>query len=620
MNTKVIQRPELIQCFEGLQHQFSQALIHAQQQDQKFKQSCIAFQNNVLVRLDKSLQSMSDKNPLYAQVHTFKEILEQRNSVWNKKIEQQDTGVHFRSGFNDSLLIFIYGKVKSGKSSLGNYMAWGNTDPTDELKKKTAMVLHPKYFSEKQTDVSNGDAKKEAEDKREFRVGATEATSSIQGFRLPGLTWIDSPGLHSINSKNGDLAKEYVEHADIILYTMKSDSPGRQSDLREILELYRADKKIILLVTGSDTTETVDFDENDNPINHVVMKDAKTCLQQREYIRCELEKIPELAGKSKNIEIISFSARYAQMFQNDPEQFLNSGMGQFFNEITTVAQDDGVKLKQQTPIKNFKHFLSGFKLDIQQYQQDLTSFNSPIQRIKDSLPIKINEYSRGIQTQMREFIQVNLAKLERYRDDSNEMNLQFKQFSAKLNKKYAQLLQDTQTNILQEVMSDLGNSIVQVVESDHLLNLPEFKNQERTERVTDRVQGGTKMRNGGIGAVVGLGVGATLGSFVPVIGTAIGAEVGSVIGGYLGGLSGDNASVEYREISVKTGDNFYQLQQEINQKIQESIAQNMEQFKSKVIDVAVNNAKQLIESVEHELHTFQKSIQQLSHDIESTIK
>ena len=88
----------------------------------------------------------------------------------------------------------------------------------------------PTYFSGQKTEVKGGDAAKEAETKKEFRVGATEATSSIQGFSLDGLTWIDSPGLHSINQENGDLAKDYVEHADLILYTMKSDSPGRRAD------------------------------------------------------------------------------------------------------------------------------------------------------------------------------------------------------------------------------------------------------------------------------------------------------------------------------------------------------------------------------------------------------
>ena len=38
------------------------------------------------------------------------------------------------------------------------------------------------------------------------------------------------------------LAREYLDHADLILYTMKSDAPGRASDLTEIRDLIHNDK------------------------------------------------------------------------------------------------------------------------------------------------------------------------------------------------------------------------------------------------------------------------------------------------------------------------------------------------------------------------------------------
>ncbi|PQJ96335.1 hypothetical protein [Chromatium okenii] len=35
----------------------------------------------------------------------------------------------FRENFGDSLLVYVYGKVKAGKSSIGNYVAYGHGDP-----------------------------------------------------------------------------------------------------------------------------------------------------------------------------------------------------------------------------------------------------------------------------------------------------------------------------------------------------------------------------------------------------------------------------------------------------------------------------------------------------------
>ncbi|MCP5972895.1 dynamin family protein, partial [Klebsiella pneumoniae] len=77
----------------------------------------------------------------------------------------------------------------------------------------------------------------------------------IQGFKLPGFTWVDSPGLHSTNTANGDLARKYVDQADLILYTMNSQAPGRQSDMSEVSSLLNGKRSLMILLTGSDITE-----------------------------------------------------------------------------------------------------------------------------------------------------------------------------------------------------------------------------------------------------------------------------------------------------------------------------------------------------------------------------
>ncbi|MCH7318145.1 dynamin family protein [Acinetobacter sp. ANC 5659] len=380
-----ISRPELLNIFKELQQKFN----FSQEQDQVFKSYCHQFQQNMASYLKASEHNISKNNPLSQQIGKFRSILEETNQNWQKKITTQDTGVHFRAGFNDSLLVFVYGKVKSGKSSLGNYMAWGHTDPTEQQKSEIQKELQPVYFSGQKTEVKGGDVAKEAEIKKEFRVGATEATSSIQGFSLDGLTWIDSPGLHSINQENGDLAKDYVEHADLILYTMKSDSPGRESDLNEILNLYRADKKIILLLTGSDDVAHDWDDEKDEMISTIVMKDRQRRLDQQKYVRSALEKIPELAGKTNNIEILSFSARYAQENEGQVDNFADSGMGQLFAALGKIAREDGVKLKHRTPMLNFKNFLTDFMSDLENYAQLIVDFQQPIERIKKVFQFKL---------------------------------------------------------------------------------------------------------------------------------------------------------------------------------------------------------------------------------------
>ena len=70
---------------------------------------------------------------------------------------------------------------------------------------------------------------------------------------------------------------------------MKSDSPGRESDLAEIRELYRAEKRILLLLTGSDDTNPTGFDAQlRKPIVEIVMKESDRRKSQRDYIRTAL--------------------------------------------------------------------------------------------------------------------------------------------------------------------------------------------------------------------------------------------------------------------------------------------------------------------------------------------
>lgn len=610
-----ISRPELLNIFKELQQKFN----FSQEQDQVFKSQCHQFQQNMAGYLKASEHNISKNNPLFQQIEKFRNILEKTNQNWQKKITTQDTGVHFRAGFNDSLLVFVYGKVKSGKSSLGNYMAWGHTDPTDQQKRKIKKELQPVYFSGQKTEVKGGDVAKEAEIKKEFRVGATEATSSIQGFSLDGLTWIDSPGLHSINQENGDLAKDYVEHADLILYTMKSDSPGRESDLNEILNLYRADKKIILLLTGSDDVAHDWDDEKDEMISTTVMKDRQRRLDQQKYVRSALEKIPELAGKTNNIEILSFSARYAQENEGQVDNFADSGMGQLFAALGKIAREDGVKLKHQTPMLNFKNFLTDFMSDLENYAQLIVDFQQPIERMQKSIPIQINEQKCLIQQQLSQKVDAEFESLTPYRDDPIQMKQEIKKIADTLAQQQNEAMITAQQTILQQVMSEFGSQLTNVIQHNALLDLPEFKIEQRTEQVADSVTSGTRRRNGGFGALVGTAIGGGIGLLGGPAGVAAGMGIGSTVGGWLGSKTGDDASVNYREITLNVGDNLIHIQKQFYERLQNSIQVQMTEFQKTLLEMALNSAEHLVTQLKNEINSFQKQLNSMILDTETKL-
>jgi hypothetical protein len=73
-----------------------------------------------------------------------------------------------------------------------------------------------------------------------------------------------------------------------------------------------------------------------------------------------------------------------------------------------------------------------------------------------------------------------------------------------------------QETILKQVMNEFGSQLTNVMQHNALLDLPEFKIDQRTEKVAESINSGTRRRNGGFGALLGGALGAVAGSFIPV--------------------------------------------------------------------------------------------------------
>lgn len=604
----VITRTDLLQSFERLKTQFSQALGDAQAKDQEFEKLRQNFHSNLTRRLIDAQKRLPEKNPLAQQISHFMDLLRQTNDEWDKKIAGRDKGVQFRAGFNDSLLVFVYGKVKSGKSSLGNYVAWGHTDPTDTLKQAVQAALQPHYFSHERTDVASGDAHKEAETKKEFRVGATEATSSIQGFRLSGLTWVDSPGLHSVNEENGQLARDYVEHADLILYTMKSDAPGRETDLAEIRDLFGKDKKTVLLLTGSDTTEE-DEDENGKIVKMTVMKSAETRAKQREYVQQALAN-QNLANK--NLDVISFSARYAQENEHKPEQFQDSGMGQFFAVLSELIHAEGVAMKQRVPMSNFKNFMADCVRDIEPYRALLSNFEKTVEQLQQKLPRTVSVAQSQADLAMRQAVNREFDHVAQLDDGSKKSGIQAAQKS--LNQECQKIVSRHLEQVFVEIMSDFQQSISHDFVSSDMVKLPEFAVEMQERQVADEgdVRKGTRTRNSGVGSVVGMGVGA-----------AIGGPVGAIIGGFVGGLlgraSGRDAEIDYKTVSLPVADNFQDIRHTALTAYTDAVQKQMNQNADKLMNQVLQEAKKLLQDLSDEVQSMAYNLQNLHHDVETSL-
>ena len=609
-NNKTERRAEFLNSFKGLQKKFDDSLKAAEEDETRFKNECQRFQSNVDKQLTTAKNKLAENNPLSKQLLAFSDVIKSTNKDWRNRIDKQDTGVRFREGFNDSLMVFVYGKVKSGKSSLGNYVAWGHTDPDTELKNQTPDNVQPIYFSGKRTDVKGGDALNEAEGNKEFRVGATEATSTIQGFKLPGLTWIDSPGLHSKNSENDQLARDYVQHSDLILYTMKSDSPGRATDLAEIAELYQSDKRFLLLITGSDDTEIGWDEDTQTMINKVVMKDEQRRKEQREYIRSELLKIDGLKDNVNNIDIIAFSARYAQENQDSPEAFKDSGMSELFDILEEVSQSSGVKLKQQVPLKAFLSFLDNFKKDIEKYADFIDNFSTKFSSLDSEIGRKLLIETAEIKQEVSEVIRSSFRGVpDAHRDDGSKMNVYFDTLKNRVKNKQNALIAESIRNLLQEFSQGFDDNVLYVIDNSALYQLPEFAIETQKRKRVTRVIKGTRGRNSGLGSLIGAGAGF-------LVGGPAGAAVGSALGGLAGGATGRSASVEEGEFDVNVGDNLAEIEQNFIEITKQSIEDQMNSYKTNIFDSFLDELQSLVILLKNETIEMSDYFNALAHSIE----
>jgi len=605
---KHISREGLLESFEKLQRQFDNSQTTAQDQERDFEAMRQNFMQRLSMRLADARKSLPDTSPLKPQVLGFVDLMAKTQAEWDTKVAGREKGLGFRQGFGDSLLVFVNGKVKSGKSSLGNYMAWGHTDPDDELKRQVAHRLVPHYFSHEQTNVDGGDTENEAKERREFRVGATEATSSIQGFKLPGLTWVDSPGLHSVKKENENLARDYVEHADLILYTMKSDSPGRASDLAEVKLLLGREKKVLLLLTGSDDVEE-DCDEADRLVSTVVMKDTLRREEQRAYVRQALKESCG-AENAANIEIVSFSARYAQLNANDSAAFSDSGMGLLCEILHRIAQSDGVRIKQRTPIANMRTFLQSCHYGLQPYSDLVSGFKQPLEDLRQRSANKLNTHIRSGQDELSSYIDDFFDHLSSQRDDESKVGKQLAAFQPSLNEKYKEVASEKLGQIFEDIMVGFRDAVEQAYSSSDLVKLPEFK-LEKIEEQIPVVRSGTKKRNSIIGTLVGGGIGFALGG-------PAGAALGASVGGGLGSATGRSADFNYRSVTLTVGDNLQEIRQQAIRSSEKMFEEQMRKSADSLWSSMDRDVERLLGKLQQEIADFESQLRRMLRIIENT--
>lgn len=573
-----IARHNMLNTFAGVAQQFEQAKNRVTQQEQDF--------NTRLALLTKQLEQAGSNSgldathPLAQQFAGLQHNMQQATQRWLADIAGQKKGTDFRARLGDSLLVFVYGKVKAGKSSLSNYMACGQSVPDAsamQMAKEQGLKMIREEESSARTDTSSIELG--------FGVARQECTHAIQYFTLPGLTWIDSPGLHSENEENGSLSRQYAASADLIIYVMNAANPARESDLDEIRKLVSIKKPVLILITGCDQ---VMMDENDQGeiIYTTSMFTAEERQNQVKYVQEKLELLAKMQPEARNLVsscILPVSVHMAERARTEAE-FTNSGMQALLEHLQQIAGNDSLRLKQQAPLNNLNAFIEKTCTSVRELESSLQTVAESVQHNRLEVEQEIPRLVSRIQTALHGRLR---TEMNHYQGDS-------KALANVLDKELRQQLELHIGEALRGRMSDISGSLRQALERNASVDLPDFGEIFESFDVPESRAGQRTL-----GRVLGGLAGGAAGFFFGgPAGAAAGAAAGAGIGGSLGGEDGS------RKVSLAVGDNRDEIADSAREQVDSLVTTAVEQTYAAPMLKELNALFQANAHSKKALHTF----------------
>lgn len=599
-------RDEFLQVFQSLAGRFTQKQQEASATEADFFAELKALRQ-VAGRDPLANSRLDVKHPLRALLQERVREVQHVFSFWDERIKNRETHAKFKERTADSLLVFVYGKVKAGKSSLGNYVAWGQAEPTE--KSQSGSPYEPDFFVEKSCDLTELVSDESIRLARKFKVGEGETTSAIQGFKLPGLTWVDSPGLHSKNSENGGLALQYVDAADMILYLTNSSAPCKRTDMEELQELGRKEHNLAVIITGSDMFDE-DEDENGELIKVLQMKSAKDRDDQLKYVRGALaeqggiqdsEAARKIDSTLRRAQIHSVSVAYAAEHP-DAAGMERSGVGKMLREVSALAKGEGVRAKLVQPLKNLRSFLDEIQaVDLKKIQQCLGDVVLAVGRARSQADADAHQSLQRIGLEMGPAVDALLA---RHSKDS-------KAFKHALNEAYKKWMGQANEAIAQAYAASLGDMTLAL--DDAVGAIPEFAAVTKTFKRQTSVNA---KRGAALGALAGgLSLLVPGGILVAAAAGLAASTLGGLAGSKLGGMLDDSESLD-----VVVGDNSHEVAASARKQLREQFTARTTQMLTGMDDICFNALMSWVSALERQIKSVNDNTTRLLVELDGRIE
>lgn len=305
------------------------------------------------------------------------------------KITEAVKGMTFIHDFEQHFTISVFGKVKAGKSYIGNLVMGqplrkaGISSSYDKLDDLTVHVYdRGKMFEQKKLSTFEEERECNGE---EFYVNKSEATSTIQWVNIGGMCWFDTPGIGSITLENEELAKEYVKNSDLVIFACNSDAAGTRQEFSEIRQLHDMEKPLLLLLTQSDMYD-FDVDEDGEEISILVPKSQKDRKDQEQYMLDTLRE-QGMEDVLKYADVLTVSALLAveALQSKDEEMFEQSNIGKLLEKLTDITKNEAADIKRNTPKSRINEMIDSIVSDLGEVKNQIIYVCSGIEDSKRDL-------------------------------------------------------------------------------------------------------------------------------------------------------------------------------------------------------------------------------------------
>ena len=378
----------------------------------EFESTAEKLQSNIV-------QKKTESNPIDAALIESTGKIRDKINEWNRKIVENKKGTEFMHKHAKCLVIMVFGVVKSGKSTLGNFFA-GREFLHADFDNPYKHIEHPKFETEENARDTGG-FKTDEDGLTWFAEGVTDTTGDIQYFTISSLRWIDSPGTGALKKQGDkknmeDLVKEYLPYVDMCIFLMNSSEPGLQDDMKYMVELAEGDADALVLITKSDLNEE-DIDDNGKVTKIKIPKTDSVRKKQEDDICSRLqEQYPQInAEKFRALSVSTILAQHAVENRNDDE-FRGSNLDKFMQILGEKVTDNVIEKKKRQPRKVLNNFIDNVLAGSEQIKTALESNQRQIENIQSTIDKKIERISRRICSDVRSALNV---QMNRWDDEVN---------------------------------------------------------------------------------------------------------------------------------------------------------------------------------------------------------